>query len=1303
MRVWMGRIILIAAAAILLALAGSGISYLRSARFQEKARATIIARIEQATGLRVQIERLTFDILRGTFHVKRLSLKSRKETGSRFEFSVDEVSGSFRLAALWRPKFELGELNLIRPRIVIREEPGGPPSKLEAVIRKSLDVAARKATIRDGWFELNERRVPLNMSAEAFDCSIQYQPSPHSYAVRVSYKNSPLQWAGRKFVYDLTASVNLLPTGLEIVSYDLREHRSRFQGGGRLNGWRSPTLEITTVGIFAGEDMPLITPDIKDARGNVSVIGDLRWDGRAFHMAGRFTAETLRYRQTAAHALRGLFEIKDNVLLLRGVNGRMGEGGFQVDGSIQLKDKGTPPHHIRISAKDIVLRDASGLLDLRTLALENKVDAEATLEWRRGQEDLDVEGVADLHGPAAPPGSGSRTALGGSTQFSFRDRSWYLKRVSLDSPDTHIRAVGTDPGRSRIQIQLATTRPAEIFSIVRGFSPALEQAIAAQPDLMGLAGRYALDGEIRLQLPAAMSYEGLAQVTQGRLGRYAIESLQATTFWDGSLLRMRSLRLRHGAQSIDGDFSLVVPQGDTAPDLTFAGTLHRISLGELRDFGIDLKAQVAGLLSGQGRMSYERGLLQGDGKFQIEKGSYNQEPFDILSATLQVQDRVLHIADGQLKRGSASVSVEGQVDLDSLQMDLSARLRELPLADIPEIRSSKISVDGRVSASGEIRGTPEQPEFKGNVDIASLSYAGWNLGTGKATLDFRDRTLTAKMDVKSELGGFQAEGRISTGPGYPGRATLEFNDWNVKKILASNAPSLFSDFSTALRGSLLMEGPFADVSRLKFSGDVDGARLKIHGYELRNDGKIRFTATSEKLIVEEARLVGEGSSLAIEKDGIIPFGDTPALNLHLTGRLNLGFLDRLDPKVGVSGSVMLNVRATGSRLAPEVIGNAVLADARIAHEDLPYPFSSLRGSIIFSRNLVRLESVTGTVALGTIRVTGSVEHQNAQLQGINLQASIRDARLRYPKDFLSTVDAELSLRGGADARVLSGDVNVLHAQYLRDFSVLEQIIGQSSGPSGGGPVANPLLAATRLNVAVHSRDGLYIDNELARIQGGMSLTLRGTLAYPSVTGRAEAIEGAIFFRGNRFDIVHASADFIDRNRIIPVLDVRAEADVRSFRLRLDLSGDLEHLRLNMSSDPPLSNVDIVSLLTTGKSDQIGVENPRHQAEMTGLSAASILSESLTGVIGKRVERIFGISSFRIDPFLAGTDNDPTARVTITERISKDVTVIYSRNLTTTEDQIIVIEYDVNKNLSIVATRNEDGKYGLDLRFRKRFR
>jgi translocation and assembly module TamB len=115
-----------------------------------------------------------------------------------------------------------------------------------------------------------------------------------------------------------------------------------------------------------------------------------------------------------------------------------------------------------------------------------------------------------------------------------------------------------------------------------------------------------------------------------------------------------------------------------------------------------------------------------------------------------------------------------------------------------------------------------------------------------------------------------------------------------------------------------------------------------------------------------------------------------------------------------------------------------------------------------------------------------------------------------------------------------------------------------------------------------------------------------------------------------------------------------------------------------------------------------MENSRRQTEITGLSAASILSESLTGVVGKRVQRIFGLQTFRVDPFLAGAENDPTARVTISERLSKDLSVTFSRNLSTNEEQIVIVEYEVSRNVSIVATRDENGKYGLDFRFRRRF-
>jgi translocation and assembly module TamB len=299
------------------------------------------------------------------------------------------------------------------------------------------------------------------------------------------------------------------------------------------------------------------------------------------------------------------------------------------------------------------------------------------------------------------------------------------------------------------------------------------------------------------------------------------------------------------------------------------------------------------------------------------------------------------------------------------------------------------------------------------------------------------------------------------------------------------------------------------------------------------------------------------------------------------------------------------------------------------------------------------------------------------------------------------VNADLVLRGSSDAQILSGDVDVIRMEYVRSFNLLEQLASHSAVQSG--PLTtDPYLMGLGLNVEIHSENGLSIDNELTRLRGGMRLVLRGTPAYPSLTGRVEASEGTIFFRGSRFEISHAVADFVDRSRINPVLEIRAEADVKTYRLILDAMGDMEHLNLNVTSDPPMSAVDVLSLLTTGKRET-GPGTSQRESQMAGMSAASVLSENLTGVIGKRVQRIFGFESFRVDPFLAGAENDPTARITISERLSKELVVTFSRNLSTNQEQIVVIEYDVGKNISIVGTRDEDGKFGLDFRFRKRLR
>ena len=100
-------------------------------------------------------------------------------------------------------------------------------------------------------------------------------------------------------------------------------------------------------------------------------------------------------------------------------------------------------------------------------------------------------------------------------------------------------------------------------------------------------------------------------------------------------------------------------------------------------------------------------------------------------------------------------------------------------------------------------------------------------------------------------------------------------------------------------------------------------------------------------------------------------------------------------------------------------------------------------------------------------------------------------------------------------------------------------------------------------------------------------------------------------------------------------------------------------------------------------------------------AASILFDLLQQRVGSRLG-LLGLDRVRVDPFIVGAANNPGARITLSEQVTKDLSITYSQDLSSNREQIILIEYFVDRNTSVVASRDELGNFGLDLRKRRRF-
>jgi autotransporter translocation and assembly factor TamB len=344
------------------------------------------------------------------------------------------------------------------------------------------------------------------------------------------------------------------------------------------------------------------------------------------------------------------------------------------------------------------------------------------------------------------------------------------------------------------------------------------------------------------------------------------------------------------------------------------------------------------------------------------------------------------------------------------------------------------------------------------------------------------------------------------------------------------------------------------------------------------------------------------------------------------------------------------------------------------------------------------------------------------LGSFDLTATGERMNLRYPEGFRSVVDASLALRGPIASPVLSGTVTVRNGVYESKFDPTSNILSLASGSSSLPRAVNteptiPLRYDIQVNAPVGS---LTIKNALAQITASANLTLSGTYDKPQLFGRADIERGEVFFEGNRFVVTRGTVDFYNPTAIEPFFDIEAETRVHvpsadeTYRITLAISGTVGgHLNFSANSDPPLTPVDILSVLFGQSTD---VSNPELRAlnqrdvtqseeQLLRAGLLQVLAGPLAAPVTRAVEQTFGINTVQLAPSL-GTQNDPltpTARLIIGKRISDRAYLTFSRALGTTQrEQIIVLEYDQSDRLGWILTQTGDRTFSIDFRVRRSF-
>jgi hypothetical protein len=767
---------------------------------------------------------------------------------------------------------------------------------------------------------------------------------------------------------------------------------------------------------------------------------------------------------------------------------------------------------------------------------------------------------------------------------------------------------------------------------------------------------------------------------------------------------------------VDGRFSLGFPRRDGGEEMNARIRVTRRPLADLRHaFDLD-EYDVDGTFSGEFHAYGPYRGPFGFGQMTIADGVAYGESFETASAAVRLEgdgvrlDSLQIVKAGGRAIGAAYVGLNGTYSFNLVG-------RGVPVERLVLTRAgSGPSLTGRVDFTAGGSGTFERPRYDVRLTMSDLFIGDEGIGQVVGELNINDEMMTVKLEAASPRLAVSGFGRIALTPMRDADLTFSVADTSLDPYLRAFNPEL-SPYTTAIAsGTVRLVGQLADVDALVVEAAVDRLDLRFFDYRLRNAMPVRLALDRHTVRIDEMRLVGEETQLDIEGD----------INLHderiavrVTGDAGLGLLQGFTPNLRSSGRAALEARFEGPMRNPIVIGTMTVDNGRIRHFDLPHALENISGPVRFDTRSVRLDEVTARLGGGVVRFGGRIDVERYRPTRVDVTMTGEGMRLRFPEGMRSLVDADLSVQGTIDAPTLAGIVTVRNAVYTRPFDDTGGLFDLSTETIAGstGPLT-PSRLPLRYDVRIVAPSTVEIRNSAARVFANADLQLRGTFDRPLLAGRAEVDRGEFMFEGRRYQITRGTIDFNNPTRIQPFFDIETETRVRvpgqTYRIRALAAGTLDRLTPAFEADPPLPEVEVMSLLFGDVAPGQDVEfrqystNITPQQQLLRERATRALTGAFSSEVGRVVEQTFGVDTFQLTPSLVDPNAqssrlDPAARLTIGKRLSERIYLTYSRSLSSsTRDQIILLEYDQTDRFSWILSRNEDRTYALDVRVRHAF-
>jgi translocation and assembly module TamB len=1424
-----GAWIVIGAVALVLALFLVFAWYSTTTDFNKRVNKEVVKVLEDATGGRVELGSITFDLWHLEIDAKALVIHGLEGPGEAPYLSADRIQIRVKILNFFshaaasgiESYVNLNYLDVEHPQfhLIVDKDgktnqpvPKHPSTSNTSVTDTLLNLKAKQVVVSNGVALLNDRAIPFDMAARDLDAEVLYIPASDRYGATVDLKDLRTKMGAQAEAQStLHMEVELGRDALELKNLDFTSGKaSKLAVTASLSHFAEPVWQATVKGTVELKQVSVLV----DVDGLNAGTADLDLNGHScavtpataqkkprfwqrnrvksgakelppdpecvegYLLAGTAKLYKASYRNqyVRLHDIDGhaTVRITPTELLLKTATGYLPGGGsasgdfwivnwlgeapansvaasptakaavttantsaktigakVPVTGST-IVPKVQPAHaYIVATLTKIPLRtimDVTAPEHYGDLGFDTAVSGPVKVDWGGSTKDIASTVEVDGNLAFAPtgvsrPGALSNVPVTGQTvaHYTGSNETVLIRQLTLQTPGTTLDATGVlgvnegDP-LTALRTDLTVRNLAEFDQLLTTLDLEGNGKRGAAAIPLVLHGALQFNGTAHGAI-ANLDVKGHVQAENVEFALNKTDVLIDSIVADGDYSPDSGVALVHSTikrgsavVNVEGKIvprKQVSPRGiatyvwDDGMGLDATAQVADAEMGDvLQIAGQEQSIPVTGTIALNAHVAGTLEDMNGGCHISLVNGVAYGETYESAVADLTVQDKDIEANNVVLKLHGMQLAGNGGYDIGSEHLHGHIEGHDLVLSKFETLKKSQSSVDGAASVVADANGTLSEPGLKATLKITGVTYEGQPVGEAAADLHSEGKTLyfTANSTVVGAT--MTAAGQAQLTGDYPMQAKLTVASLDIGKPLAMFGTGRVTAQSL-INGTATVSGPLKKPKALSGEAELKQVDVKLQGVELKAAEPMRVSLRDGVATIEQVHITGQDTDMRFSGTAQL-FGATDPkggkLDVKAVGSVSMALLHTFDPDIVSNGKMEFTVAAGGQVMNPALTGRVQFDNVNISMDGVPNGLSNLTGTLVFNQDRLQVEKLTATTGGGQLKIGGSIRYRNGIYADLTATGDVVRVRLY---GLSTTANAQLRLQGTPQSALLSGNILITRFGVGADvdFAAFSSMGGVSAPPDPNAP-ANKI----RLDVRVTSAPQLDFQNSYAKLAGSVDLTVRGTVAVPSILGRIEITDGSATFAGTKYQLQRGDIYFTNPVRIDPVIDLDATAQVENYDITIGLHGTATNLKPTYRSEPPLSESDVFALLALGRTQEEAQLYQERQAQAgTDPTTSALLGGALNATVSSRVEKLFGVGSVKIDPAFVGTLGGSSARITVQQQLSRQITATFATNVNSSAQQLIQVQYDLKRNMAIVVTRDESGVFSVVYKLQQRYR